>query len=254
MRQITHSEEISEYATALAKARKNFLPIQKTSDADAVKYQYKFADLSMVYDATVGFLADEGLSHIQSLTTDEEGTFITTIILHSSGQWFSIPGMKVVTEATRWDEDNRPFQVPLEPQGLGISTTYARRYSFLAAVGAFPCNEDNDGDLGDKKTTPTNAPKSEPKASPQGNQSTTVAAAANAAEETVRSTFHAGAKEAGWGLTDIKAFLTNKFSEFRSNKLSTEQLTEALDYIKAHKPNEITNDNPAPDDDLPAAI
>jgi hypothetical protein len=120
--------DIKELSAAMAKA---FAQIEgavkgKTNPA----FRSKYADLAAVTDAIKPALAENGLWYRQVFHAAEGGVCVETIIHHASGQ--SIACGPLFLPATKQDA-----------QGFGSATTYARRYSLMAAFGV-PA-EDDDG-------------------------------------------------------------------------------------------------------------
>jgi hypothetical protein len=127
------SEQITDLATALAKAQGSMGELQRTLTATIPtkkggQYSYSYAPLDACYHACRKPLADNGLSIVQSFTADP--LEITTTLLHESGQWL---------EST----------LPLTPnedtaQALGSVITYMRRYTLMPLVG-LAAETDDDG-------------------------------------------------------------------------------------------------------------
>lgn len=120
------SEQLSDLATALAKAQ------GKMSNATLNKvnphFKSKYADLAAIRDAVTLPLASEGISVVQLVGSDEGGAFLTTRLMHNSGQWV---------------ESVHPLPATAKPQEFGSALTYARRYS-LAAICGISAEEDDD--------------------------------------------------------------------------------------------------------------
>jgi hypothetical protein len=125
---MTHSEQINELASALAKAQAKVKGAKK--DAQNPHYKNDYADLASVWDACRDALTSNALSVVQT-TEASDGTVVTvhTTLLHGSGQWM------------RGALTMKPQKV--DPQGIGSCITYARRYALAAMVGIAP--EDDDG-------------------------------------------------------------------------------------------------------------
>lgn len=120
------STEIDQVATAITKFQKSMPKIQKDKTAKVPtksggSYEYKYADLSTIFDAIRGNLADCALSVIQSPTSSSGEQALTTVISHNSGQWV---------------EDTMKLSIVQDsPQGQGSAITYARRYMLCAMLG-----------------------------------------------------------------------------------------------------------------------
>lgn len=120
------SEQLNDLATALANAQ------GKMSNATLNKinphFKSKYADLAAIRDAVTLPLASEGISVVQLVGSDEHGAFLTTRLMHKSGQWV---------------ESVHPLPATAKPQEFGSALTYARRYS-LAAICGISAEEDDD--------------------------------------------------------------------------------------------------------------
>lgn len=127
------SEQINELAAALAKAQGAIENAVKDKANPFFKSTY--ADLAGVWDACRAALSNNGLSVIQSPEESEKGIAITTMLLHSSGQWicgtYNMPVSK------------------LDAQAVGSAITYARRYALSAMIGI--AAEDDDGNSASNK-------------------------------------------------------------------------------------------------------
>lgn len=108
------SPAIAELMVALIAARKEFKAVHKS--ADNPFFKSKYADLSEIIGATHEALTKHGIVILQSPGSfDGKHSSLTTMISHTSGQWIS-----------------DVFQMPVakvDPQGIGSSTTYMRRYA-----------------------------------------------------------------------------------------------------------------------------
>lgn len=120
------SHEIEELATALGKAQGEMGSAKK--GADNPFFKSKYADLSEVIKALKEPFAANGLSYTQFPCIDEEGAGVTTILMHSSGQFM---------KSTYW--------LPLlkrDAQSVGSCITYARRYA-LQSIAGIPAADDD---------------------------------------------------------------------------------------------------------------
>lgn len=135
------SEQINELAAALSKAQGQIEGAKKSSANPFFKS--KFADLQSVWEACRKPLTDHGLSVVQSpsSTVLDDGRLrvqVTTLLLHSSGQWIR-DSFSVTAK-----EDS--------PQAAGSATTYAKRYALQSFAGVAPTEaEDDDGNAASAK-------------------------------------------------------------------------------------------------------
>ena len=135
-----HSPEINELATALAKAQASIKTALKTSDNPFFKSKY--ADLATVSEACLAALNSNGLSVVQGgEQSDGDRIPVTTLLLHTSGQWIS----STITM--------KP--VKADPQGIGSCITYARRYGLAAICGVV--TDDDDGNAASGNTHKSHA-------------------------------------------------------------------------------------------------
>ena len=145
---MTHSEQIKDLATALAKAQAEIEGARKDSTNPHFKSSY--ADLASVWDACRKALTGNGLSVVQGPVSDEGRVGVTTMLMHSSGQWL---------ESTFFMRPTKD-----DPQGAGSALTYARRYALAAMVGVAP--EDDDGNAASEK--PSGKPVAVAQQAPKG--------------------------------------------------------------------------------------
>lgn len=123
------SDKIDELAKALTAFQKASPPITKDKTAKLGSYSYKYADLSTIWEKIRGTLADNELSVIQSPSSYQTEQSLTTMLLHSTGQWVSdTMSLKIIQDT---------------PQGQGSAITYARRYALTAMLGLV-ADDDND--------------------------------------------------------------------------------------------------------------
>ena len=120
------SEQINELAAALAKAQGKITGALK--DSANPFFKSKYADLASCWDACREPLSENGLAVIQSPEVSSEGLTLTTLLLHSTGQWIK-NSLRVLPK-----DDT--------PQGIGSAMTYARRYALTALVGIAQVDDD----------------------------------------------------------------------------------------------------------------
>lgn len=137
------SQSIDKLATALNKVQKDMEPAKK----DTAGYNYKYADLATVMQTAKKPLTDNGFSVSQLLEPDPVNARVTTLLLHTSGQWLKS------TVAIK--------PVKADPQGMGSAITYARRYGYSAILG-MATEEDDDGNKASGQGQTSTQAKSEP--------------------------------------------------------------------------------------------
>lgn len=124
------SSELNELYTALAKAQLE-MEIAKTDSSNPF-FKSKYADLASVVKASRPFLAKNGLGVSQFPRETSEGSVLHTRLCHSSGQWL----------------ESQMALKPLkaDPQTLGSTLTYLKRYMYASLVGVVASDEDDDGE------------------------------------------------------------------------------------------------------------
>jgi len=131
------SDNIEKLAEALSGAQSEMKGAKKDSVNPFFKSNY--ADLDTVIKSCFPQLTKYGLSVIQGTDTDDKGGFyVTTMLMHKSGQWIK-------------SKLKMPITKP-DAQGVGATITYARRFSLSAMVGIAQTDDDgNSIQLTDKK-------------------------------------------------------------------------------------------------------
>ena len=122
------SPKIDKLAAALAKAQSEIRGAKKSSTNPFFKSDY--ADLDTVIKSCFPQLTKNGLSVIQGNDTCDKGSFyITTMLLHESGQWIK-------------SKLKMPIGGKQDAQAVGATITYARRFSLSAMVGIAQTDDD----------------------------------------------------------------------------------------------------------------
>ena len=123
------SEQINELATALAKAQAEITSASKDGQA----HNYKYAKLEAVIEAVKPSLNKNGLSFVQLIEESDPNTVkVTTLLLHSSGQFIGSTGSCGIPEMRGCNL----------AQASGAAQSYLKRYQLQALTG-LP-TEDND--------------------------------------------------------------------------------------------------------------
>jgi hypothetical protein len=123
----TRSASIAALAGALSKAQGQMEGAAKGNINP--HFKSKYADLASVWDACREPLTKNGLAVLQPVKADGAKVTVTTILMHSSGEW-------IEESLTMTAQQNTP-------QGVGSAITYGRRYGLASMVGIAP--EDDDG-------------------------------------------------------------------------------------------------------------
>jgi hypothetical protein len=136
---MNRSESINELAAALSKAQGAMRHAKR--DETNPFFKSKYADLASVVEAIKEPLAAHGLAYSQVLDVGEDGVYVETILMHSSGQWIS-------------GRLKMPVAKPNDPQALGSASTYCRRFSLQSIIGIPAADDDAEGAM--KGMTRTN--------------------------------------------------------------------------------------------------
>lgn len=142
---------------ALLKAQQEFGPILKDNTATVAtksgSYNYQYADLGTVIETIEEPLRNHGLVYFQTMRLDDQGRSITTKTTDpKTGEVkeSATPVSCLVTTLAHADSGESiessvalVCSDPNDPQKVGSSITYFRRYQLLALLGISP--EDDDG-------------------------------------------------------------------------------------------------------------
>jgi len=120
------SEKIDKLASALSKAQSEMKGAEKKSINPFFNSGY--ADLHTVIESSFPHLTNHGLSVIQGNESRPGEFFVTTMLLHESGQWIK-----------------SKLKMPIEKvtaQSIGSAITYGRRYGLSAITGIAQYDDD----------------------------------------------------------------------------------------------------------------
>ena len=134
------SETMGAIATALAKAQAAIKGAPK--DSTNPHFNSRYADLLSIREACRDALGAHELSVIQSPSADANLVRMTTLLLHSSGEWIESDVLQVQARDAN-------------PQAVGSCLTYLRRYQLAAMLGIAP--EDDDAEAAEGRTAVTRA-------------------------------------------------------------------------------------------------
>lgn len=129
------SDNINELAAALAAAQGEIENAAK--DSANPFFKSKYADLGAVREVCRVPLSKNALALTQPMEIFEGYVVITTMLIHSSGQW-----MRSKLSAKPAKDD---------VQGIGSTATYLRRYALSAMIGI--ASEDDDGNAASGNAT-----------------------------------------------------------------------------------------------------
>ena len=130
---IWKSEKVDKLAAALSKAQSEMKGAEKKSVNPFFNSGY--ADLHTVIESSFPHLTKYGLSVIQGNESNPGEFFVTTMLLHESGQWIK-----------------SKLKMPIEKvtaQSIGSTITYGRRYGLSAITGI--AQYDDDGNAASSK-------------------------------------------------------------------------------------------------------
>jgi len=133
------SETIGQLAAALAKAQAAIHGAVK--DSKNPHFNSRYADLAAIAEACRKPLSDNELAVIQSPSADANLVRMTTLLLHSSGEWIESDVLQVQARDAA-------------PQAIGSCLTYLRRYQLAAVCGVAPEDDDAEAAEGRAKSAP----------------------------------------------------------------------------------------------------
>ena len=136
------SDKIDKIAAALTKAQSEMKGAEKKSVNPFFNSGY--ADLHTVIESSFPHLTKHGLSVIQGNDSKPGEFFVTTMLLHESGQWIKSKLKMPVEKVTA--------------QSIGSTITYGRRYGLSAITGI--AQYDDDGNAASNKGITKNHAKS----------------------------------------------------------------------------------------------
>lgn len=137
------SESIKEIAAALCKFQQECESPKKS--AVNPHFKNKYAPLEEIIKAVTPTMAKHGLSHFQSTSAEGDSIVVTTVLMHSTGEFI----------------ESDPLRLPMgktTAQGAGSSITYARRYSLCALLG-IAAEEDDDANGASQQSAHANINK-----------------------------------------------------------------------------------------------
>ncbi len=124
---MNRSESIGRLALALAKAQGKIEGASK--DSSNPHFGSKYADLAAMVEACRAPLAENEIAVVQSPSADTNLVRMTTMLVHSSGEWIESDTLQVQARDAA-------------PQAVGSCLTYLRRYQLAGMVGIAPVDDD----------------------------------------------------------------------------------------------------------------
>lgn len=141
---MNRSESIAKIAAALVKAQAEMGNAVK--DSKNPFFKSKYADLNAVREACMPALNKHGVSIIQPTSVIDGKLYVETVLLHESGEFLS--GLYEVVVGKQND-----------PQALGASISYSRRYGLQSMVNIGAADDDAESaiDRGNSRTITSSA-------------------------------------------------------------------------------------------------
>lgn len=223
------SEQINELAAALAAAQAEFSAVPKGSDNEFFKSKY--ADLADVIKTGSPVAAKHGLAVTQWIGFDDKGDVLTTVLLHTSGQFVS-DTMRLHSSKL----DRQGNILPPDPQALGSATTYGRRQAYMAALGLV-ADVDDDGNKTRSTAPAAKAASAPPKPQPQAASSQAPGQGQRPASSNQRGLIYARAGAVGLSpsaLADVVlGAMGSKPRKWDDEQTAQDWLRRALDRLPA---------------------
>ena len=213
------SENINEIATAISSAQAQINPA--AYDAANPHFRSRYASLARCMQSCRAALSQNKIAVVQGTTCSDKYVTVTTMLIHSSGQFISDDITIPIAQNTA--------------QAIGSALTYGRRYGLSALVGIVS-DDDDDAELamphqatennmaGDVKFTPQKEtvkfqqpqPKPPTPAVSESHTSNTQEVKANKESKVKRATIRASkikeifekSTELGMNLSQLKAFIS----------------------------------------------
>ena len=185
-------------------------------------FKSKYSPLSEVINTTKPILAKHGLSVLQSPSGDGEHIVVTTLLMHSSGEW--IEGEPLVLKADK-----------VTAQGAGSAISYGRRYSLSAILGIASEEEDDGNHASGNNSDHASKPKEKAEAQKQQTQTPVQKPAEQKTVSTEPkavnfASFWITCKELGYSQSEVHAFA--KVASFKD--WTREMLAELVKDLRAN--------------------
>lgn len=142
------SDSIQNLAVALNQAQAEFIPAPLNSSNPHLRNRY--ADLGSIIESTKPILAKYGLSVSQMVSGVANEIGVTTLLMHTSGEWLESSVLMPILEQKGINH----------AQVAGSIISYLRRYSLAAALGIYSGDDDDASSIvKDRTQKPANAPR-----------------------------------------------------------------------------------------------
>lgn len=224
---MNRSESIVKIATALVAFNGEVSKIEK--DSVNPHFRNKYASLDNIIDEIRPILTKHGLAVIQMPSGDGETLTMSTLLVHTSGEFIESPPLTM-----------RPSKN--DPQGIGSCATYARRYS-LAAFLSLNTGEDDDGNAASASAPRTGTKEDSQAVGQQKLQEAKAKTAYSASQtpgdrisEAQLKLFATKAKQSGYKSPEQVAFLKSElkvmFGVDEPSDIKKAQFNSALSWIQ----------------------
>ncbi len=130
------SESLTNLIPALIRAQSKLEIAEKTKKMGAGEKspRWKYANWPTLVEASRKALEKEGLCVSQRLIDVPHGTLLSTLLLHTSGEYLDSRIKLLITPAST-------------SQDVGGNITYFKRYAYAALIGLVTDEEDDDEDI-----------------------------------------------------------------------------------------------------------
>jgi hypothetical protein len=139
------SEQINELASAMSKCQAK-VGIAHRNKANPF-FSSKYADLESVVDAFREPMSDNGLSLIQFPSFKDGWVYLTSILMHQSGQF--VRATMGARPVLNFDKKANKYEEFPSPQSLGSCIKYLRRYT-QESIFNVPTTDDDGNDASNK--------------------------------------------------------------------------------------------------------
>lgn len=206
------SESISELAKAFAKTQQELK--QPLKDAANPFFKSTYVPLENVAESITETATKNGLSFSQEPSFDDGMVTVTTLVMHSSGEWIEYAPLKM-----------KP--VKNDPQAFGSAITYAKRYA-LSAIFGITSDKDDDGN----EATQPQKPQRQQRATKQAQVKQYISEdKAKQYEDDVQALINATGKNDG----SIMGALLNHVGATMIKNITTDKANEAEAFIAKMK-------------------
>lgn len=147
---------------AFAKAQGAFQPPKRSKHVsvttrDGRRYDFDYAPLEKILEATVPALSKHGLSVLQPVSRDADGRWVLNTVL--AGHGGAIRSELRFRVPDKWNKTTGSFVRDEDPKSLGSMITYMKRYALSGLLGISADDDDDAGAASGDETVPREAPQ-----------------------------------------------------------------------------------------------